>query len=45
MPVALSSIQAEFAADRAAATLPYTLTMVGFGLGASSWGGSPIDSA
>jgi MFS family permease len=33
MPVALASIQAEFAADRAAATLPYTLTMVGFGLG------------
>ena len=33
MAVALSSIQAEFGVDRAAATLPYTLTMVGFGLG------------
>ena len=33
MAVALSSIQAEFAVDRAAATLPYTLTMVAFGLG------------
>src|ERR1044071_6254779 len=33
MAVALSSIQAEFGIDRAAATLPYTLTMVGFGLG------------
>jgi MFS family permease len=33
MAVALSSIQAEFGVERAAATLPYTLTMVGFGLG------------
>jgi MFS family permease len=33
MPVALSSVQAEFGVDRAAATLPYTLTMIGFGLG------------
>jgi MFS family permease len=33
MPVALSLIQAEFGVDRAAATLPYTLTMIGFGLG------------
>jgi MFS family permease len=33
MPVALSSIQAEFGVERAAATLPYTLTMIGFGLG------------
>src|SRR4030095_13918538 len=33
MAVALSPIQAEFGVDRAAATLPYTLTMVGFGLG------------
>jgi MFS family permease len=33
MAVALSSIQTEFGVDRAAATLPYTLTMVGFGLG------------
>ena len=33
MAVALASIQAEFGVDRAAASLPYTLTMVGFGLG------------
>jgi MFS family permease len=33
MAVALPYIQAEFGVDRAAATLPYTLTMVGFGLG------------
>src|SRR5262245_60360518 len=33
MAVALSSIQAEFVVDRAAATLPYTLTMIAFGLG------------
>ena len=33
MAVALSPVQAEFGVDRAAATLPYTLTMVGFGLG------------
>ena len=33
MAVALSPIQAEFGVDRAAATLPYTLTMVSFGLG------------
>ena len=33
MAVALSSVQAEFGVERAAATLPYTLTMVGFGLG------------
>jgi MFS family permease len=33
MAVALASIQAEFGVERAAASLPYTLTMVGFGLG------------
>jgi len=33
MPVALASIQGEFGVDRAAATLPYTLTMIGFGMG------------
>ena len=33
MAVALSPIQAEFGVERAAATLPYTLTMVSFGLG------------
>jgi len=33
MAVALSSVQAEFGVERAAATLPYTLTMVGFGVG------------
>jgi MFS family permease len=31
--VVLPRIQAEFAVDRGAASLPYTLTMVGFGLG------------
>jgi MFS family permease len=33
MAVALASIQAEFGVDRATASLPYTFTMVGFGLG------------
>jgi MFS family permease len=33
MTVALPAIQAEFGVDRAAASLPYTLTMIGFGLG------------
>src|SRR5436853_6361099 len=31
--VVLPAVQAEFAAARADASLPYTLTMVGFGLG------------
>jgi MFS family permease len=31
--VALPAVQADFGVDRGAATLPYTLTMVGFGLG------------
>ena len=31
--VALPAVQAEFGVDRAAASFPYTLTMVGFGLG------------
>ena len=31
--VALPAVQADFGVDRAAATLPYTLTMVGFGIG------------
>jgi len=31
--VVLPSVQAEFAVDRAAASLPYTLTMIGFGFG------------
>ncbi|MCU0938833.1 MAG: MFS transporter [Burkholderiaceae bacterium] len=31
--VALPAVQAEFGVDRASASLPYTLTMVGFGLG------------
>src|SRR5687767_4068442 len=31
MAVALSYVQAEFGVDRGAATLPYTLTMIGFG--------------
>ncbi len=33
LAVALPPIQAEFGVDRGAASLPYTLTMVGFGLG------------
>jgi MFS family permease len=33
MVVALPPVQAEFGADRADASLPYTLAMVGFGLG------------
>jgi MFS family permease len=33
MAVALPLIQGEFAASRSAASLPYTLTMVGFGIG------------
>ena len=33
MAVALSPVQAEFSADRGGASLPYTLTMIGFGLG------------
>ena len=33
MAVALAPIQAEFGIDRASASLPYTLTMVGFGIG------------
>ena len=31
--VVLPAVQGEFAVDRAAASLPYTLTMIGFGLG------------
>src|SRR3954464_15809445 len=31
--VVLTHIQADFAADRGAASLPYTLTMIGFGVG------------
>ena len=33
MAVALSQVQAEFGADRGGASLPYTLTMIGFGFG------------
>ncbi len=33
MAVALAPVQAEFSADRGGASLPYTLTMIGFGLG------------
>ena len=33
MAVALAQIQAEFSADRGDASLPYTLTMLGFGIG------------
>ncbi len=33
MAVALGEVQAEFSADRGDASLPYTLTMIGFGFG------------
>ena len=33
MAVALTPVQAEFGTDRGGASLPYTLTMVGFGIG------------
>jgi MFS family permease len=33
MAVALAQVQAEFGADRGDASLPYTLTMIGFGFG------------
>ena len=33
IPVALPPVQAEFAAGRGDASLPYTLTMIGFGIG------------
>jgi MFS family permease len=33
MVVALPAVQADFGVDRAAATVPYTLTMIGFGIG------------
>jgi MFS family permease len=33
MAVALTPVQAEFGSDRGAASLPYTLTMIGFGIG------------
>ena len=33
MAVALAQVQAEFGADRGGASLPYTLTMIGFGFG------------
>ena len=33
MAVALAPVQAEFSADRGGASLPYTLTMIGFGFG------------
>src|SRR5438132_7343747 len=38
MAVALGPVQAEFGVDRATASLPYTLTMVGFGLGGIAMG-------
>lgn len=33
MVVALPAVQADFGVDRAAATVPYTLAMIGFGIG------------
>jgi len=37
--VALPAVQADFGVTRAEASLPYTLTMLGFGLGAAAIGG------
>jgi MFS family permease len=42
VPVALPAVQAEFGVDRAAASLPYTLTMVGFAV-AGVWLGRLVD--
>jgi MFS family permease len=36
--VALPAVQADFGVDRGAASLPYTLTMIGFGLGGIAMG-------
>ena len=36
--VALPSVQADFGVDRASASMPYTLAMIGFGCGAVSFG-------
>ena len=36
--VALPAVQAEFGVDRASASMPYTLAMIGFGCGAVSFG-------
>ncbi|MGI8527801.1 MAG: MFS transporter [Pseudolabrys sp.] len=36
--VSLPTVQAEFGVDRGAASLPYTLTMIGFGVGAITLG-------
>src|SRR5689334_12975855 len=33
VPVALTAVQAEFGVGRSEASLPYTLTMLGFGMG------------
>jgi MFS family permease len=38
VPVSLPAVQAEFGVDRAAASLPYTLTMVGFAFGGIALG-------
>ncbi|GAC1555708.1 MAG: MFS transporter [Beijerinckiaceae bacterium] len=38
VPVVLPAVQVEFAADRAGASLPYTLTMVGFAFGGIAFG-------
>ena len=42
--VVLPAVQAEFGVDRADASLPYTMTMVGFALG-NVWFGSIVDRA
>jgi MFS family permease len=38
VPVALPAVQADFGVDRAAASLPYTVTMIGFALGGVALG-------
>ncbi len=43
--VALPTVQAEFGVARGAASLPYTLTMIGFGCRASRSGGCRIATA
>ena len=43
--VVLPAVQAEFGVARADASLPYTLMMVGFGLGGSRWASWPTASA
>jgi hypothetical protein len=43
--VVLPSVQKEFNVARADASLPYTLLMIGFGVGGVFMGGSPTSAA